>query len=94
MFQEMGTTRTSLVSTRDIGRAAAQGIEKPEVYAGRAFALTEDLLTFGEMNQGFVEETGWEMPLTYGWLVDDLQWVISDLGVTMKYFRDGGVLIM
>jgi len=55
MFQEMGTTRTSLVSTRDIGRAAAQGIEKPEVYAGRAFTLTRDLLTFGEMDRVFVK---------------------------------------
>jgi uncharacterized protein YbjT (DUF2867 family) len=91
MFKQMGSTRISLISTKDIGRAAALAFEKPDIYAGRALTLTGDLLTFDEMNQIFKEETGTDMPLTCELLVDGLQWAISDLGVTMKYFRDGGV---
>jgi uncharacterized protein YbjT (DUF2867 family) len=91
MFKQMGSTRISLISTKDIGRAAGLAFEKPDIYAGRALTLTGDLLTFDEMNQIFKEETGTDMPLTCELLVDGLQWAISDLGVTMKYFRDGGV---
>jgi uncharacterized protein YbjT (DUF2867 family) len=91
MFKQMGSTRISLISTKDIGKAAALTFEKSEAYAGRALTLTGDLLTFEEMNLIFEEETGRGMPLTYELLVDGLQWAIRDLGVTMKYFRDGGV---
>jgi hypothetical protein len=37
----------------------------------------------------FKEETGKEMPVTYEVLVNGLQWAITDLGKTMRYFREG-----
>jgi uncharacterized protein YbjT (DUF2867 family) len=59
MFKQMGSTRISLISAKDIGRVAALAFEKPEIYAGRALTLTGDLLTFEEMNRIFKEEMGW-----------------------------------
>jgi hypothetical protein len=31
------------------------------------------------------------MPTTYEMLVNGMQWAISDLGMTMKYLRDGAL---
>ncbi|RDL33859.1 uncharacterized protein BP5553_08227 [Venustampulla echinocandica] len=89
MLKQMGSTKVSLIATKDIGRAAALAFARPEVYAGRALTLTGDLLTFAEMNTIFKEETGKDLPTTFKFVVNGLQWAISDLGVTMKYLRDG-----
>jgi uncharacterized protein YbjT (DUF2867 family) len=89
-LKQMGDVKLSLISTRDIGKAAAKAFAQPDVYAGRALTLTGDLLTFKMMNEVFKEETGKDIPVTYKAIVNGLEWAISDLGVSMKYFRDGG----
>lgn len=89
-FKQMGSTRISLISTKDIGRAAALAFEKPESYSGRVLTLTGDLVTFEEMNTTFKDETGAYLPMTFEIVVNGLQWAISDLGLSMKYFREGG----
>ena len=45
-LMQMGGTRVSLVSVKDIGRAAATAFEQPRVFGGKALTLTGDLLTF------------------------------------------------
>lgn len=89
MLKQLGSTRISLISTADIGRVAALAFEKPDAYQGRALTLTGELLSYDEMNMIFKQETGKDFSLTFEILVNGLQWSISDLGLTMKYFRDG-----
>lgn len=90
MFKQMGSTRISLIATRDIGRAAARVFEDPDRFAGRAITLTGDVLTFEEMNGIFKEEVGREIPLTWELVVNVLQWAIGDLRLTMEFCWDGG----
>jgi uncharacterized protein YbjT (DUF2867 family) len=45
-LKQMGDTRISLISVRDIGRVAARAFERPDEFGGRAMTLTGDLLTF------------------------------------------------
>jgi uncharacterized protein YbjT (DUF2867 family) len=90
MLKQMGTTKLSLVATKDIGRVAAMAFEKQEMYAGQVLTLSGDSVSFDEMNAIFREEIGNEMPTTWEVLVDGLQWAIADLGASMKYFREGG----
>jgi uncharacterized protein YbjT (DUF2867 family) len=90
MLKQMGITKLWLIATKDIGRVAAMTFEKPGMYAGQALTLSVDSLSFNEMNAIFREETGGEMPTTWEVLVDGLQWVIADLGASMKYFRECG----
>ena len=89
MLKQLGSTRISLISTADIGRVAALAFEQPDKYGGRELVLTGDVLSYDEMNTIFREETGKDFSLTFGILVNGLQWAITDLGMTMRYFANG-----
>ncbi|KAG9233656.1 putative NmrA-like family domain-containing protein 1 [Amylocarpus encephaloides] len=90
MLKQMGDTKLSLISVSDIGKAAALAFDQPARYSGRALTLTGDWLTFDEMDLVFKEETGAGLPTTFEVVANGLQWGISDLNVSMRYFREGG----
>jgi uncharacterized protein YbjT (DUF2867 family) len=46
MLKQMGRTRISLISVKDIGRVAGMAFERPEEFGGRSLTLTGDLLSF------------------------------------------------
>ena len=41
------------------------------------------------MNMIFRDEIGEDIPTTYEFVANALQWAIGDFGKTMEYFRDG-----
>jgi uncharacterized protein YbjT (DUF2867 family) len=45
-LKQMGDTRVSLISVKDIGRVAARAFERPDEFDGRAITLSGDLLAF------------------------------------------------
>jgi uncharacterized protein YbjT (DUF2867 family) len=89
-LKKMGKIRVSLISTADIGKAAAQVFLRPDRYEGKALTLTGDVITFQELNRIFREEKGKNIPLTFDLVSSILEWAVGDFGVTMKFFRDGG----
>jgi uncharacterized protein YbjT (DUF2867 family) len=46
MFRQMGRTRLSLVSVKDIGRVAAMAFEREDGFGGRVVPLTGEVATF------------------------------------------------
>ncbi|KAH6680599.1 hypothetical protein B0J14DRAFT_470952 [Halenospora varia] len=89
-LSQVGTTRISLISTKDIGRVAALAVLSPEKFAGRAISLTGEVMAFAGMERVFWEETGEKMPGVWGWVVRVLEWVVSGFGATMRWIEGGG----
>jgi hypothetical protein len=84
------TRKLQLISTKDIGYFGAQALLRPREFAGRAISLAGDDLTFEEGNKIFREETGIDMPVTYGFLVSFVLWMVKDVGNMFNFFDKVG----
>jgi uncharacterized protein YbjT (DUF2867 family) len=84
------TRKLQLISTKDIGYFGAQALLRPGEYAGRAISLAGDDLTFEEGNKIFREETGIDLPVTYGFLISFALWMFKDVGKMFNFFDKVG----
>ena len=83
----LGGKKMQVVSTRDIGRWAVEALlrieETETAYPGGlrnvAVSIASDALTFDEMNEIFMEETGKPVDVTWGWLARWVIWAVGDL---------------
>jgi len=86
-----GTGKTlQMVATPDIGYVAAQGFLKPEETRNETISLAGDEMTFEQADKVFREKTGKELPVTYGGPVKIMLWMMKDLGLMFKFFKDEG----
>ena len=88
--QGLGEKKLQLVATTDIGTFAAKAFVDPEAYKGRMVGLAGDELSFKELKQTFKEVTGEELGTTYTWLAGILSWMLSDMNMMFKWFREVG----
>jgi len=84
------TTKLQVISSVDIGWFGAQALLRPKDFAGRAISLAGDELTFDEANTIFKEEVGYDIPITFGFIVSALLWGVKDIGTMFKFFEDVG----
>jgi len=81
--------KLQVVDTRDIGLWAAEALVGDEL-RGRKISLAGDELSFADADRQFRELTGKPLPVTYGWLARLIVWMVNDVKLMFKFFRDTG----
>ena len=84
-------TKLQLVSSKDIGKLAAESFKNPEAFVGKAISLATDELTPREANDIFRKIVGDDVPSSYsttGRLVKLL--LREQLGVMFDWFKEVG----
>ncbi|KAF9975414.1 hypothetical protein BGZ75_000551 [Mortierella antarctica] len=79
--ENMKGKRMQVVVTKDIGRWAVEGLLRPDASGIRntAISIASDELTFQEIDDIFLKETGGPVGVTYGWLARLMIWMVKDL---------------
>ncbi|KAK4916629.1 hypothetical protein LTR66_017003, partial [Elasticomyces elasticus] len=92
MWAQMGQRRLQFCSTVDVGRFAALAFADPESedFKNKAFAIAGDEITQEEGNAKFSRVLGRPMVQTYWFLASFIQWMVSDLGIMFRWFKDDG----
>ncbi|KAJ4361085.1 uncharacterized protein N0V89_001654 [Didymosphaeria variabile] len=86
-------SRIKFVSTKDIGKVAAEAFLKAgeERYKNKAVALAGDDVSLKEFQQIFEEETGKKLPETFGVVGKGLRWALHEqLGIMFTWFTTDG----
>ncbi|KAL1600830.1 hypothetical protein SLS60_007218 [Paraconiothyrium brasiliense] len=86
-------SRIKFVSTKDIGKVAAEAFLKAdeERYRNKAIALAGDYLSLSEFARIFEEETGKKLPETFGAVGRGLRWALHEqLGIMFDWFKSDG----
>lgn len=80
-----------LISTHDIGVLAARVLsEGPGVWAGKAFGLAGDSLSFEEAEAAFKRVVGQDPPRMWSYIGSGLRWAVSEASASMKWFEEVG----
>ena len=87
---KVGSKRTQMVSTIDVGIFAAKAFANSEAYRGRAISIAGDELTFEEANEIWKEHMGESLSTTFCLLTTGVLKVKPELGVLFNWFRDVG----
>jgi uncharacterized protein YbjT (DUF2867 family) len=86
-------SKLKLVSTKDIGKVAADAFLRADApqYKNKAIALAGDEISLSEVAEVFKEETGLQLPETYGFVGKGLRWALHEqLGIMFNWFKDVG----
>jgi hypothetical protein len=90
----MGGKKMQVVTTRDIGRWAVEGLVRPDRTGIRneALSVASEELSFRDMDEIFREKTGKGVPVTFGWLASAIIWGVRDLNTMFGFIgeRDYG----
>ena len=90
MWMNMGDTKLQLVATKDIGIFAALAFSDPDKFKDQAISLAGDELTQAEGNEIFWKVYGRPMPVSYGFMGNFIQYMITELKVMFQWFVDVG----
>lgn len=86
--------RLQVVTTRDIGRWAAEALVRPDRTGIRneALSIASDELSFQDVDMIFRKKTGKGVPVTFGWATWLMIWLVKDLNTMFSfiYERDYG----
>lgn len=86
-------SRLQFVSTRDIGRVAADAFRHAdeEAYRNKAIELAGADVSLAEFEAVFREETGQKLPETFGLVGKGLRWALHEqLGIMFDWFKSDG----
>lgn len=86
-------SKLQLVSTKDIGRVAADAFLNADSaeYHNKAISLAGDELTLRQLLDTFQSATGKPMPETYGFVARALKWLLHEqLGIMFDWFKSSG----
>lgn len=86
-------SRIKFVSTKDIGKVAAEAFLRPneERYRNKAIELAGDDISLREFERAFEEETGKKLPETFGLVGKGLRWALHEqLGIMFDWFKSVG----
>lgn len=86
-------TRLQFVSTKDIGRVAADAFlnSSSSTYRNQAIALAGDDITPNEASKVFKEVTGQDIPSTYSVFPTAVKWMMKEeLGKMFAWFKETG----
>lgn len=77
-------------ATKDIGFFGAEAFRDPSKWNKRAFSIANDVLTFPELNQKFVDVTGKPAPTTFSIFASAFKWGVADLGFMIDWYKAEG----
>ncbi|KAH8602482.1 hypothetical protein B0O99DRAFT_680601 [Bisporella sp. PMI_857] len=84
-----------IVTTKDIGRWAVEGLVRPDRTGIRneALSVASDELSFQDIDSIFEKKIGKGVPVTCGWLVTVFIWLMKDFNTMFRFIneRDYGV---
>ncbi|KAF8853798.1 NAD(P)-binding protein [Acephala macrosclerotiorum] len=84
--------RMQVVTTRDIGRWAAEGLVRPDRTGIRneVMSIASDELSFEDINLVFKRKTGKGVPVTFGWAASLMIWLVKDLNTMFSFINERG----
>ena len=82
--------KLQLISTADIGKAAAAALLNPDAWDGKAVGLAGDELSFTEATEIFRKAIGTEAPEANWLIARAALWFIQEARVTFKWYETGG----
>ena len=82
--------RMQVVTTRDIGRWAAEGLVRPDRTNIRngALSIASDQLSFQDIDTVFKKRTGKGVPVTFGWFASLVIWSVKDLNTMFGFINE------
>jgi len=88
----VGPHKLQVIATTDIGAVGAEAFLENDnpTYKNKGISLAGDELTFEDANKIFLEKTGQEIPVTFGFLATLLLWASTDMGRMFKFFVEKG----
>ena len=88
--ENMKGKRMQVVTTKDIGRWAAEALLRPGASGIRntAVSIASDYLSFQEIDDIFRKETGSPVGVTYGWLARLMIWLVEDLRTMFGWINE------
>jgi uncharacterized protein YbjT (DUF2867 family) len=88
----VGPRKLQVIATTDIGVVGAKAFLENDnpTYKNKGISLAGDELTFEEANRIFLEKTGQEIPVTFGFLASFVLWVSEEMGRMFKFFVEKG----
>ncbi|KAL6850830.1 hypothetical protein ACO1O0_007956 [Amphichorda felina] len=88
--ENMKGKRMQVVTTKDIGRWAAEALLRPDASGIRntAVSIASDYLSFQEIDEIFRKETGSPVGVTYGWLARLMIWLVEDLRTMFGWINE------
>jgi len=89
IMKQMEPTRINMVSTKDIGRVAAQAFLDPENNKFKAYTLAGETMDYAMMNKIFKEEVGRDMPMAPGTATTFFKFIVPDMGKMFQWFEEG-----
>ena len=91
IWRQLGDKPFSLIATRDIGFWGAKSFYESDTWGkDRDIPLSGTALTFDEANKIFKEETGKDMPATFGFVSTAVKTLSKEFGTMTKFFADPG----
>lgn len=86
----IGNKPLQWTATKDIGFFGAEAFRDPSKWNKRAFSIANDVLTFPELNQKFVDVTGKPAPTTFSIFASAFKWGVADLGFMIDWYKAEG----
>lgn len=88
----VGPRKLQVIATADIGVVGAKAFLENDnpTYKNKGISLAGDELTFEEANKIFLEKTGQEIPITFGFLASFVLWVSEEMGRMFKFCVEKG----
>ncbi|CZR56365.1 related to nucleoside-diphosphate-sugar epimerase family protein [Phialocephala subalpina] len=82
--------RMQVVTTRDIGRWAAEGLVRPDRTGIRneALSIASDELSFEDIDLIFKRKTGKGVPVTFRWAASLMIWLVKDLNTMFSFINE------
>jgi uncharacterized protein YbjT (DUF2867 family) len=93
LWEQVGEKPLQLVSTKDIGKFAAEALLQPQVYKDQAVGLAGDELNFEQASKIFKEEMGYDMPRTFGFVACAIKLAMRDMRAMFGWFKTGGYAV-
>ena len=93
MWKQNGDTKLQMISSKDIGRVAAEAFLKADSqdYKNKSISIAGDELSSNEAAKTFKDVTGQDMPYAYSFLGSLAKWMMSDeLGKMFAWFVTTG----
>ena len=93
MWKQNGDTKLQMISSKDIGRVAAEAFLKADSqdYKNKSISIAGDELSSNEAAKTFKDVTGQDIPYAYSFLGSLAKWMMSDeLGKMFAWFVTTG----
>lgn len=90
MWRTVDPKPLQFIAVTDIGILAAKAFLNPEEYQGRSISLAGDELTCEQAKAVFKKKAGYELPESFGIVGKALLWMMKEMGVMFKWFKEEG----